>query len=109
MENETASPFEPQGTPLVRVLYSSARDLYCVPAMQKIVWLSVTAYPLPVSSQSSSAEYLGAAMTADGHSYRRAFSMAWLSVIPGDQATLPANDPMVLDYEAYSELSLTHR
>lgn len=106
VRSEESSRPEPQGRSLVAILYSFGRDLYRVPSMNKDVWLSVIPHPLPAHDLPSSAEYIGAAMTADGKAYRKAYSLDWTSVVPGDQVTVPTDDPMVLDYEAYSQLSL---
>ncbi len=92
---------EVQGQRLVSVLYSAHRDLYQVPAMSKNCWLSVQVFTLPMSESfvfAQRREYLGPMLTADGKAWRRSYSTEWVVVQPGTFATLPADDPMVLDY-----------
>jgi hypothetical protein len=94
---------EPIGTRLVTVLYSRQRDLYRVPSLHKPCWLSVKAYDLPATALAADAIYLGPSPGADGLRWRKAYSTSWRAIVPGDVATLPADDPMVRDYEAFSK------
>ncbi len=87
---------EGQGTSLVSVLYSKGGDLYQVPSMGKAAWLSVQVYPLPAQMPANQMA------TADGKAWRKAYSTAWRAIEPGRFATLPADDPMVADYAAFS-------
>ncbi len=94
---------EAQSQRLVSVLYSAHRDLYQVPAMNKDCWLSVQVFALPMSESFVFAQrsaYLGPMLAADGKAWRRAYSKSWLVIQPGTFATVPADDPMVLDYAA---------
>jgi len=84
---------------LVTILYSAGRDLYRIPVSNKSCWLSVKTYPLPAVALASDAIYLGPAVTADGTGWRKSYSTAWRAIVPGDHATLPGDDPMVMDYE----------
>ena len=86
------------GTRLVTILYSRDRDLYRVPSIDKLCWLSVKAYELPAAQLAADAIYLGPSVTADGKHWRKAFSTSWRSIVAGDRATIPADDPMVADY-----------
>ena len=90
------------GTRLVTILYSRSRDLYRVPSIDKPCWLSVMAYPMPMTQLPPDAIYFGPSMTADGLLWRKAYASAWRTILPGDHATVPADDPMVLDYAAFS-------
>lgn len=85
---------------MVTVLYSRHRDLYRVPGMDKACWLSVQTYLPPPTTLAVDVLYLGPSATADGQRWRKAYSLKWRAVMPGDQVTLPANDPLVLDYAA---------
>lgn len=93
---------EETGTRLVSVLFSKERDLYRVPTIAQPVWLSVKIYDPPPVKLPADAIYLGAAITADGIGWRKAYSTAWRSIIAGDKVTVPASDPMVVDYESYT-------
>lgn len=88
------------GTRMVTICYSRSSDLYRVPAMDKPCWLSVMAYDLPVADLPADAIYLGPAMTASGLHWRKAYSTTWRAILPGSIATVPADDPLVLDYAA---------
>ncbi len=90
----------PARSVLVSVLYSAHRDLYQVPAMNKDWWLSVQLYSLPAPALPGDEIYLPAAITADGKGWRKAYSKSWSVIQPGIFATMPADDPMVLDYAA---------
>jgi hypothetical protein len=98
---EAGATQEPEGVRLVTVLYSRQRDLYLVPSIYKPVWLSVQVYALPASTLRGDVAYLGAAPTHDGLRWRKAYSTMWRSVLTGERVTVPADDPMVLDYAAY--------
>jgi hypothetical protein len=91
---------ETQGTPLVTILYSRGRDLYRVPSIDKPCWLSVTVYEPPAVRLLPDRIYLGPSMAADGKHWRKAFSTDWRSIAGGDRVTVPADDPMVVDYAA---------
>jgi hypothetical protein len=83
---------------MVTVLYSKDRDLYRVPTIDKPCWLSVMLYEPPAVQLLPDRIYLGPSMAADGKHWRKAFAASWRSVIAGDRVTVPADDPMVLDY-----------
>jgi hypothetical protein len=91
-----------QGSRLVTIFYSLGHDLYRVPSIERPCWLSVEVYPLPPPTLTPDALYLGPSTTADGKAWRKAYALAWRAVLSGDRATLPADDPMVLDYQAFS-------
>jgi len=93
---------QPEGTRLVTILYSRSRDLYRVPSIDKPCWLSVATYPMPLTQLPPDAIYFGPSMTADGLGWRKAYATAWRAILPGDHATVPADDPLVLDYAAFS-------
>jgi hypothetical protein len=95
---ESIAAKEEAGTPLVTILYSLGRDLYRLPAIDKPCWLSVKVYPMPAAELPADQLYLGAAITADGRGWRKAYSKAWRGIVGGDHATLPVDDPMVVDY-----------
>ena len=82
--------------------YSRSRDLYRVPSIDKPCWLSVATYPMPLTQLPPDAIYFGPSMTADGLGWRKAYATAWRAILPGDQVTVPADDPLVLDYAAFS-------
>ena len=90
---------EAEGTRLVTILFSKERDLYRVPTIDKPCWLSVKVYELPATQLPPDQLYLGAATTADGLGWRKAYSSAWRSIVAGDRVTVPASD--VRDYEAW--------
>jgi hypothetical protein len=101
-----------EGVRLVTILYSAGRDLYRVPAIEKPCWLSVKVYPLPAAENYAQAAlaaagfgpdetYLGASVTADGKGWRKAYAITWRAIVAGVHVTIPADDPMVLDYAAY--------
>jgi hypothetical protein len=98
-----------QTQPLITVLYSSHRDLYQVPAMNKECWLSVQVYALPAQElQEGQAgtpvpPYLGGALTADGKAWRKVYAKSWSVVQPGTFMTVAADDPLVMDYAAFRE------
>lgn len=101
----TASAPPPAGrVKLVTVLYSIGRDLYCIPAMlaDKFCWLSVKVYPLPATTLRRDEIYLGPTVTADGLGWRKAYASRWRAILSGDRVTIPADDPMVRDYEAFT-------
>ena len=89
-----------EGSRLVTILYSRDHDLYRVPAIDKVCWLSVKTYELPVAQLATDAIYLGGSTTADGLRWRKAFHVGWRSIVAGDRVTVPEDDPLVLDYEA---------
>jgi hypothetical protein len=91
------------GTKLVSVLYSTGRDLYCLPAMlpEKLCWLSVKVYTPPATTVRRDEIYLGPSVTADGLGWRKAYASAWRAILSGDRVTIPADDPIVKDYEAF--------
>ena len=97
-ENAGEGQSEEGGERLVTILYSRDRDLYRVPSIDKPCWLSVKSYELPATQLAADAIYLGPAIGADGKHWRKAFSTGWQAIVAGDRATLPADDPMVLDY-----------
>ena len=97
-----AEASETQGTPLVTILYSKDRDLYRVPAIDKPCWLSVKTYELPAVQLQPDRIYLGPSIAADGKAWRKAFALTWRSIIAGASVAVPADDPMVLDYAAFS-------
>jgi hypothetical protein len=92
---------EESGTRLVTILYSKSHDLYRVPSIEKPCWLSVMVYPLPAAQLPADSIYLGPSVTADGNYWRKSYAIAWRAIWPGDHATVPADDPMVLDYAAF--------
>jgi hypothetical protein len=94
---------ESDGVRLVTILYSKDHDLYRVPAIDKPCWLSVKSYELPATQLATDAIYLGPSVTADGKRWRKAYSTSWKSIIAGDRVTVPADDPMVVDYAARQE------
>ena len=91
---------ESPGIRLVTILYSRDRDLYRVPSIDKSCWLSVKPYELPVTQLKTDALYLGSWMCANGLRWRKAFSTSWRSIIAGEPVTLPADDPLIVDYAA---------
>ena len=91
---------EQSGTRLVTIVYSIGRDLYRAPSIGNHCWLSVTVYELPAPQDITTTLYLGPSLTADKKAWRKAYLGTWAAIIPGDQVTLPADDPMVLDYAA---------
>jgi hypothetical protein len=99
---ESFAPMQqPEGARLVTVLYSQGRDLYRVPSLDKPCWLSVKVYDLPATQLPADAIYLGAATSASGNGWRKAYARIWRSIIAGDSVTLPADDPMVVDYASF--------
>jgi hypothetical protein len=84
---------------LVTILYSKDHDLYRVPSIDKPCWLSVKAYELPVVQLAADQIYLGGAMCANGLQWRKAYSTSWRSIIAGDRVAVPADDPIVVDYQ----------
>jgi hypothetical protein len=100
VKQEEVSNENTGGVRLVTILYSSGRDLYRVPSMDKPCWLSAKVYPLPAAELAGDTIYLGPSVTADGKAWRKAYSTVWRSIVPGKHATVPADDPMVLDYAA---------
>jgi hypothetical protein len=86
------------GVRLVTILYSKDHDLYRVPAIDKPCWLSVKSYELPATQLATDAIYLGPSISADSKHWRKTFSTSWRSIVAGDRATIPADDPMVMDY-----------
>ena len=86
-----------QDTPLASVLYSRGGDLYRLPALAKDLWLSVQVYALADWGPG-----IGAVRTADDKAWRKGYK-AWSIIQPGRFATLPADDPLVLDYAAAAE------
>ena len=102
---EACATEEPEGVRLVTVLFSRERDLYRVPSIDKPVWLSVKVYEMAATTLRTGGinlGYLGAATTADGIGWRKAYSAMWRSIMAGDRVTVPASDPMVLDFASYS-------
>jgi hypothetical protein len=91
----------PEGVKLVTILYSRSRDLYRVLAMERPCWLSVSVYELPAPELPADGIYLGAAKTADGLGWRKAYARTWQAIIAGEQATVPADDRIVSDYKAF--------
>jgi hypothetical protein len=94
----------PEGTRLATILHSERHELYRVPAMDKPVWLSVVVFPV---AEMPAAEDLRGTVrmfvvqqSADGKGWRRSYSTGWGVIKPGDHVTVPADDPMVLDYGA---------
>lgn len=75
-------PAEPAGVPLVTVLYSRHGDLFKLPALALNTWMSVQA-DVP---------------QADGSRKRHVQNS--IAVIAGARVALPANDPMVQEYQA---------
>ena len=96
-----------EGARLVTVLYSKNRDLYRVPSMDKPCWLSVKVYEFPAPQLSADAIYLGTATTAKRMGWRKAYAGIWNAIVAGDSVTVPADDPMVIDYAAFSGLLAT--
>jgi hypothetical protein len=92
---------EEQGARLVTVLYSLSKDLYRIPSIEKVCWLSVKVYPLPQSTLRRDDIYLGASITADGQGWRKAYAIRWRAIVQGDCVTIPVDDPMVKDYQAF--------
>jgi hypothetical protein len=92
---------EDKGARTIMILYSQRRDLYRIPSIDKGCWLSVQVYRLPTARLAADAIYLGPSVTADGKGWRKSYSTGWRSILAGDSTTLPANDPMVADYEAF--------
>jgi len=80
---------EPAGTPLVTVLYSAHRDIYKVPRCRTDLWLSVQIYSSPDNHE--------VVQAARGNVWRRAYR-GWAVIQPGQAVTLPADDPLVVDY-----------
>ncbi len=83
-------------TPLVTVLYSLHRAVYTLPSLGLDMWLSTAVEPITISKPGASS-----VTTANECGYRHAYHK-WPSIVAGDQVTLPADDPMVLDYQAYA-------
>jgi hypothetical protein len=92
-EQATAEP-ESSGTLLVTVLYSAHRDVYKVPSCRADLWLSVQVYP---SIDYDVAKGASVGQIADGRAWRRAYR-GWAVIQPGQAVTLPADDPLVVDY-----------
>jgi hypothetical protein len=94
----------PDGTRLATILYSERRELYRVPAMDKPVWLSVAVFPVaempPAEDLRGTVRMFVVQQSADGKGWRRSYSTGWGVIKPGDHVTVPADDPMVLDYGA---------
>jgi hypothetical protein len=90
-----------QGAKLVTVLYSQGRDLYRIPSIERVCWLSVKVYPLPATMLARDEVYLGPSVTGDGLGWRKSYAIDWRAILGGDCVTLPADDPMVRDYEAF--------
>lgn len=88
---------------LSSVIYTAARDLYRLTASSDQYWLSVTLDAVK-STRRPNGIYLGSARTADQQAWRKAYALTWSAAIPGDIVTIPANDPLVLDYQG-SQLS----
>jgi len=87
----------------VTVLYSSpGRNLYKLPSIGVDLWLSVQVYELADFGRSGG-RGVGAARTADEKGWRRAYRY-WSIIQPGDITTLPADDPLVLDYATYAAM-----
>jgi len=93
---DSAPSEEPQGAPLVTVLYSEHRDLYKLPALGVDLWLSVQVYPMADFGRSGGGN-VGAAKTVNGLGWRRSYRN-WSIIAPGAVVTLPADDPVVADY-----------
>jgi hypothetical protein len=91
-----ALPEENQGTPLVSVLYSEHRALYRLPAMDLDIWLSVQVYSLADWGAN-----IAAARTTDGKGWRKAYRN-WSMIRGASLATLPADDPLVIDYQQHA-------
>lgn len=86
---------------ILTVVYSHGRDLYRVAPYDatKRMWLSVAKFPPPMPAPSAPrTPYLGVIQCGTG--WRRAYSVNWSVVQPGITTTLPANDPLVIDYAA---------
>jgi hypothetical protein len=103
LEQSQGNAIEQSTLGTVTILYSKDRDLYRVPSIEKICWLSVKVHELPVSSPAHNEIYLGPSLTADAGGWRQAYAIAWRAIWPGDLVTLPADDPRVLDYMAFGE------
>lgn len=87
------------GPAMASVLYDKDRTVYRMPTANKRFWLSVMEYSyLPQPTIPSNLTYLGPVLTADGSGWRKAYALTMHSIVPGDYATLPANDRLVLDY-----------
>jgi hypothetical protein len=84
------------GGHLVTVLYSRHRDVYRLPTLGFDLWLSVEVHTC-VSVPPNLGETV--ATSADGKGYRRAHR-GWWMIEPGQSATLPEDDPLVVDYIA---------
>jgi hypothetical protein len=86
---------EPRRAGVVTILYSLHRDVYKIPSAGIDLWLSVQVYrPSDLGSFSSSVSIMH---TADSKGWRRAYRN-WAIIAPGATATIPADDPMVVDY-----------
>jgi hypothetical protein len=85
---------EKSGTRMVTVLYSVHHDVYKVPSLGVDHWLSVRVYALETFGVSEFA-----VRTADRKGWRRLYNN-WSIIMPGETVTLPADDPMVVDYAA---------
>jgi hypothetical protein len=90
-----------EGVKLMTVVYSQGHDLYRVAPYDaaKGMWVSVTKFPMPLPSPLvPRMPYLGVVQCGAG--WRKAYSVDWSVVQPGITATLPENDPLVIDYAA---------
>lgn len=91
MDFEEHKEEELAGTPMVSILYSHHRDVYTIRSTGAGFWLSVQVF----AEQDQRA--LMFAPTADGRAYRRMYR-DWTIIRPGVIVTLPANDPLVVDF-----------
>lgn len=96
-DEESPEQEEPQGAPLVTVLYSMARDVYRVPSMGKPVWLSVHRFSDAETPHDD--VFYAISVGADEGTWRKAYKDSPV-IVPGDHVTLPADDVLVKDYAA---------
>jgi hypothetical protein len=91
---ETTSK-EPRRAGVVTIVYSLYRDVYKIPSAGFDLWLSVHVYPL--ADIGSFASDIGIAQTGNGKGWRRVYRN-WAIIAPGATASIPADDPLVVDY-----------
>jgi len=84
---------------IVGVLYSEGHSLYCVPSLVGGFWLSVAVHSFPAPEVRKNIVYFGSVETADHQGWRSAYNR-WGFTQGGDTVSLPADDPLVVDYVA---------
>ena len=89
-QSEMEQAAELASRPLLTVLFSAHRDVYKIPSCRADLWLSVAVY------QEDEYNHVKV-QTADGRAYRRAYRGSPIFP-PAPPVTLPADDPLVVDY-----------